>query len=394
MKRVVFLTGKDKISDYLATPVRANRKSLAAMGYDVRFRYDANPRGLEADILCLVSKPTMDVAGERASLFLPDGNLARFIEGCRAHASKIIWFDLSDSTGVTHFELLPFIDLYLKKHLLRDRSLYNKPFYGGRIYSDYYHRVFGVEDDAPFEQFHPLAQADWPKVDLSWNIGMGDVFNGFTRYSSLRRQLPDMLPPRSAVPFVDPGTPRPQDFFLRTTADMGRASVSFDRKTLIERLDALLQARPDLKGSVKGRLPEAGYRKRFPFLRHRAFNWLPGLPGIAEYRRQLALSKLSFGPFGWGELNVKEYETLILGAALVRPDISHMETWPDIFVPHETYAPYRWDFSDLEDVVLGLLADDAARVALARRGQEAYRDMISPAGMERFRQWFAAQIER
>ncbi|GFK94167.1 hypothetical protein NNJEOMEG_02007 [Fundidesulfovibrio magnetotacticus] len=394
MKRVVFLTAKDKISDYLATPVRHNRRRLRELGHDVRFRHDASPAGLECDILCLVSKPVMDLAGERAAFFEPQGRLIRFLGECRKRASKLVWFDLSDSTGVTHFELLPHVDLYLKKQLLKDRTLYKKPFVGGRIYSDYYHRVFGVEDAAPFEQFHPLDEADWPKVDLSWNIGMGDVFNGFTRYSSLRRQFPGLLPPRYAVPCVDPASPRLQDFFLRTTADMGRESVSFDRKTLIERLDALLKARPDLTGSVRGQLPVAGYRKRFPFLRHKAFNWLPGLPGIAEYRRQLAGSKLSFGPFGWGELNVKEYETMILGAALVRPDISHMETWPDIFVPHETYAPYRWDFSDLEDVVLGLLGDDKARVALARRGQEAYRDMVSPAGMERFCRWFVRQIER
>jgi len=370
MKRVVFLTGKDKISDYLATPVRYNRKRLAALGYDVRFRHDAAPKGLECDVLCLVSKPAMTVVGERAPLFEPGGRMIRFLEQCRGLASKLVWFDISDSTSVTHFELLPFIDLYLKKHLLKDRTLYARPFYGGRIFSDYHHRVFGVTDEVPFEQFHPLDEADGGKVALSWNMGMGDMYHSFTRYNTLRRRFPDILPPRYNVPFLAPEAPRTQDIFLRTTSDMGRASVSFDRKTLIDRLERLLREHPEVTGSVQGPLP------------------------IDEYRRQLSRARIGFGPFGWGELNVKEYETLILGAALVRPDISHMETWPDIFVPRETYAPYRWDFSDLEDVVLGLLADDAARLRLARQGQEAYRDMISPAGMERFCQWFAAQIER
>ena len=68
----------------------------------------------------------------------------------------------------------------------------------------------------------------------------------------------------------------------------------------------------ELSGSVSGKIP------------------------VGEYRKQMSESKIAFGPFGWGELNIREYEALIMGCLLLRPDISHMATWPEIFFNGET----------------------------------------------------------
>lgn len=370
MKTVHFLTGRTKIEDYLTTPVRYNRARLRARGYTVRFHYRPTPAALECDILCLVSKPVIAMTGETSEIFRESGPVLSLLEKARKSAGKLVWMDISDSTGVTHFEVLEHVDLYLKKHLLKDRSLYRQPLYGGRIFTDYYHRVFNVVDDRTFTQFHPLDPALEHKLSLSWNMGMGDMYDSFTRKNSLRRLLPWLIRPNYAPPYVSPDSPRDQDIFLRTSANLGRNTVSFDRRQLIARLSELLKKRPSLTGSVEGRLP------------------------IAQYRDNMRRAKIAFGPFGWGELNVKEYEALIFGACLVRSDISHMETWPNLFVAGETYAPYAWDFSDLEDVVLGLLKDDRRRLDMARTGQERYRQTISPDGMERFADWFAAQVDR
>ena len=51
-------------------------------------------------------------------------------------------------------------------------------------------------------------------------------------------------------------------------------------------------------------------------------------------------------PFGWGELCLRDYEAVLGGALLLKPDMSHLETWPDVFVPHDTYAPFDWDATD------------------------------------------------
>ena len=58
------------------------------------------------------------------------------------------------------------------------------------------------------------------------------------------------------------------------------------------------------------------------------------------------------------------------GAVLVKPDMSHLETLPDLYRPGETYLPVRWDFSDLGDVVGSALADADLRRRLATAGLE------------------------
>lgn len=40
---------------------------------------------------------------------------------------------------------------------------------------------------------------------------------------------------------------------------------------------------------------------------------------------------------------------VLCGSLLVKPDMSHVETDPDIFKPFETYVPVRWNFSDLHE---------------------------------------------
>lgn len=51
---------------------------------------------------------------------------------------------------------------------------------------------------------------------------------------------------------------------------------------------------------------------------------------------------------------------------LVKPTMDHLETLPDLYEPGVTYLPVRGDFSDLETVVRGALADPPRMEAIAR----------------------------
>ncbi len=370
MKKVHFLTGKDQIPDYLTTPVYHNEKALCERGYRTSFSYKLSEKFLSCDILCLVSKPVIRMLNENQTVFKKDGPILSFIEKCRKYTNKIIWMDIADSTGVTHFELLPYVDLYLKKHLLKDKTLYQKEFYGGRIFTDFYHKKFGIIDSQRFNQFYPLDLKYIYKVGLSWNMGIGDMYNAFSKKNAIRRLFPSYIPASYEIPFTDPLKDRKYDIFLRTSSALARETVAFHRQELIKRLDEILQKNNSISGSVKGKI------------------------SLKMFREMMGNSKIAFGPFGWGELNVKEYEALIFGAILVRPEISHMETWPEIFIENETYWPFSWGFDDLESVVLECLKDEQKRLRIARNGQEAYRDSISQAGMEKFCDWFIRQIEK
>jgi len=89
---------------------------------------------------------------------------------------------------------------------------------------------------------------------------------------------------------------------------------------------------------------------------------------------------------------VRDYEAFIFGAVLLKPDMTHMSSWPDIFVPNETYVPVKWGFEDLEKRIDGLLDNDQERERIAANGQEAYRRSISNEGHEAFCKWFLSQI--
>lgn len=374
MRSVHFLVNRSRVVDYLMTPVRANRRRLKERGYRIQFFRRISERLLSCDILGLVSKPTLKEVDESQTVIGEDSPTVELLRRARNRAGKVVWLDSSDSTGVTHFELLPHVDLYLKKQLLKDRSLYREPMYGGRPYTDYYHREFGVEDSERFVQHYPLKEEHEPKVHLSWNIALGELYHSFSWWGRLRRLVPFLLPPRLEIPFTPPGNRRPRDFFLRASTDLHRETVAFHRKELIRRLQRLIDEH-GLTGSVS-RQPGEEY-----------------LP-LEEYRRRIQRAKIVFGPFGWGELNLREYEALMFGALLLRTDLSHMETWPELFRDGETCVFYRWDFADLEEKVLRYLEDDEERLRIAASGQEAYRDLLSEEGMEWFCDWFVQQMER
>ena len=151
MKRIHFLSERrDKIGEYLLFPIRVYHKQLRERGLDVRMFYGTTDALLCCDVLCLVSKPTQHLLDSRESCFTPEGPVLRFIEKARQRCERILWFDNSDSTTVTHFEVLPHVDAYLKKQLFHDFELYRRPLYGGRIFTEFYHERFGIEDDSPF----------------------------------------------------------------------------------------------------------------------------------------------------------------------------------------------------------------------------------------------------
>jgi hypothetical protein len=92
-------------------------------------------------------------------------------------------------------------------------------------------------------------------------------------------------------------------------------------------------------------------------------------------------------PFGWGEVCFRDFEAIISGALLLKPDMSHLRTWPDVYVPNETYIPLAWDGQDLRDKVDYYLTHTAERERIARNAWDRYHAQL--AGLEdRFRNLF------
>ena len=274
------------------------------------------------------------------------------IGALRAKVGRIVYFDTTDSTGYLAAALLPYVDRYYKAQLLRDRSEYLRPLYGHRLFTDWYHAHAGVADAEP-EWSTPVEDpALLERLRVSWNVGTASWSPSAPRLAELDRRLPTSLFVRPPRRFHDPRASRPNDVSCRMNLSYRRQTVAYQREQVVRLLDAHV---------ATDRLGRRAY--------------------FSEMRR----SKVVISPFGWGEINLKDFETFLAGAALVKPDMAHLVTWPDVYRPDETIVTHRWDLTDVVEVIDELLGDDDRRNAIAAAGQGAYRDAsTAPVAAERF----------
>ena len=105
--------------------------------------------------------------------------------------------------------------------------------------------------------------------------------------------------------------------------------------------------------------------------RSNCISWLKQLPAtvrvamldagnkvpIEQYYELMRRSKIVVAPFGYGEIAPRDLESAMVGAVLAKPDMGHIKTIPNPYIPNETYRPVKWDFSDLNDVILDTLSN-------------------------------------
>lgn len=70
-----------------------------------------------------------------------------------------------------------------------------------------------------------------------------------------------------------------------------------------------------------------------------------------DYLRTMFLSRVVVSPWGWGESCHRDYEAILLGAVLVKPPMSHVRCWPDIYAPGQSCIQCRADFADLPEIL-------------------------------------------
>lgn len=283
------------------------------------------------------------------------------IESYAGQVPRLLWFDISDSTGWLQSQVLPHVTRYCKAQLLKDRAAYLEPIYGNRIFADHYHRTQNVEDDEPVWS-RPVQEPELlAKLHVSWNSGLAD----YSRWGPLRMALRQRVPLASLLRFPDrftpPDQPRSLGFAARFGTRYPRATVSWQRRRIAE--------------LVEGRVPTRKLDRK-------------------GYLDEMRSARVVVSPFGFGEITLKDFEAFLCGAAVLKPDMSHMETWPDLFVSDETILTHGWDLEDFDTVLQSALDDDARRLEIAERGQDAYRHHVaSNAGYDAFCDRFCHLVE-
>ncbi|GJL54488.1 MAG: hypothetical protein NPIRA02_16200 [Nitrospirales bacterium] len=314
-------------------PLMIHRKVLRDHGIEWREYHGLEDSLYECDVLIIDSKYYRD------RWITNTEGIIQEVGSFRRKVSKILYFDTTDSSGWIQVELLPLVDGYLKSQILKNRSRYLRPMYGHRAYTDYYHQKYGVTDSQPEFSIPVSDPGQLDKIRVSWNSGLANYSLYGPYFAEIYRYIPTSWLLYYPQKFVNPLKDRPYDISCRMGLSYSRQSVAWQRRAIRERLGS--------------RIPTTKLSRR-------------------QYFRELEQSKIVLSPFGFGEITLKDFETFLAGALLLKPDGSHMLTWPDFFVSDKTVVCHDWDLLNLESKIEEILSNRQRYVAIAKEGQQNY----------------------
>jgi hypothetical protein len=232
--------------------------------------------------------------------------------------AKLAYFDWFAPTDIRFAEILDkHIAAYMKKHVLSDCRQYGKPTLGDTQLTDYYARRFNL---------------DLPETTFAWPDGFHEKLFLSPHFAFSAHMLPYFMgrfPDKSSCSI---------DLHSRITLK-GAAWYTHMRQ---EALDKVLARESNLNVVCRGRV------------------------GRDKYFEELFNSKLCFSPFGYGEVCWRDFEAMLTGSLLLKPDMAHLSCCPDVFSPYETYVPLAWDLSDFDEKVDHYLTNQTERETIAR----------------------------
>ncbi len=347
----------DNISSAQLYPFFANRKQLKKeLGLEFQVAqvekfseiYQACS-GIEVDVLII--RPTWRDDPQLALQYMAE------IRKEHAHC-KIIFIDPFDQTTSRYFEILPYVDWFLKYQRFRDVSQYIIPRIGGTEITDYLARKKGFEigdwhvgSEVPkgFEQ----------RVVTGWNLG---IDKRFIRDLERNRSFWSIRKPTRNI-----------DIFCRVMLGSQNQQEWYGQYRLMA-VNALEPLRSDYRLAVSGEFSENRTTSR------------------RQYFHEIKRSRIAFSPFGWGPTTWRDYEAICYGCLLVKPNISHVHTLPNIYVDYKTYVPVEWDFSDLEEKCRYYLEHWDEAQQIIQNARHAYKDYFEQGEfIQTIRQLIAVQ---
>ena len=283
---------------------------------------------------------------------------------------NIIWFDMRDSAGTTQFEVLPFVKKYVKKNgIFRNLDLYNNDLKGGRYYTDYYINKYNLKDNVEYE----TSKLDFKyknKLIMGWNIGVEDYFDfiNFTRFHYLYEFINFKVFNKRTYSFLlknyqewkQDNNKKKINTVMNTSYN--RNSISFQRKLFKKKI---------LNTKYRDYVSEIGDlgKKRL---------------SLKNYYKLMQSTQIIICPHGWGEIGNREFLATKMGAAFIKPDMSYIDTWPNIYIKNETYIPCDLDFSNIEYLIDELSNNINLRKKLVNNSLSIIDDIYSEKGKSFF----------
>lgn len=259
-------------------------------------------------------------------------NLELFLR-LREKYSKIVFFEDNASPESQMFNFLPHIDLLLKRSIYVDKDNYKKQFVGNRLFTDFYYHNYKFGEITESESYPKLQNTeDLDKIQLGWNIGFG--------YYPLSKNRNRLI-----------------YYLYKLFGGFGLGVIPY--KSLFNREIP----NPSLQ-KCQARFDYKGYRTLIGFQRKKILEiingdsiFLEGKIPLKEYNKEILNVQAMLSPFGWGEVCFRDFEAVFNGAVLIKPNMDHLITYPNIFIPDYSYIAVDWHGNDLMQKTNAILND-------------------------------------
>lgn len=266
----------------------------------------------------------------------------------RKKYNKVILFDDNDGTESYFLEMLPSLDHYFKKQLYSDSTNYSRKFNGNRIFSHFYENGRNPNSlEVPLTV--SVKPEDLNKMSVLWNLGIGQYPLSKLRNFIGKKSFPYIG--KTLMPFLV-SKKAPNDYVPSPSLRKCHARFGY--------------------GHIND--PVAGHRKFFLETLKGKDGFLVGKVDRKTYQKEIRQVQAVFSPYGWGEICFRDFEAIINGAVLVKPDMGHLNTWPNVYIPYETYIPVKWDGSDVVEQTRMLLDNPKLMSEIRRNAWHVYHN--------------------
>ncbi|PPR34836.1 MAG: hypothetical protein CFH26_00110 [Alphaproteobacteria bacterium MarineAlpha6_Bin4] len=300
---------KDHCSYSFAYPIIKSINLIRESGVNIRFLYSAEKKIFDCDILIIDSR----FSGKKNKK-----KFINFLQKNKKKNLKIIFADTADNSGQIQNNFLLFADAYWKGQILKNKKNYLKSHYGGRLFTDFYKKKFNIIDTKKQLSDKVSNKNLLKKIKVCWNMGLCD--HGYL--SHYKQKLFSIFKLKIFInnsnKFFLPSNKRENPISCRIGTTYERKTIKFQREKI---------------SKVIKNLTETTKLNRY------------------KYLNEIKNSKCVISPFGWGELCPRDFETFLNGAVLIKPNMETIDTWPNWYKVNQTYIPFDWDLTNLEQKI-------------------------------------------
>jgi len=350
-KKIIFLTPPSKLSrvqyDFLF-PIFQCEKYLKDLGYDIEVTDRLDSSLNDCDVFCILSTCLR--------YYQNDKYYIEELESIIKYSNKTFFFDISDNGGALYEKGLEICDVYYKKQIYSDKNFnISKETAEPRMHFNYYMKNYDISnsDSTLPNNYNHLDIRD---IKISWNLGMGEYRSFLSGSNPINKYLnyfqshivgePIRLPfykmRYSCIPFEKRKNNITACYGLYKN---GNKFIKFHRSQTSDVIRSM---------------------KNF-------FIIMDGFLPLNQYHESLKNSHYALSPFGWGAICWKDFEIFLNGAVLIKPNMSHIETWPDYYKENETYVDYNWDASNLKEKVEELYSKPDLSRQVCAKGQDNFK---------------------